>query len=103
MWGDRRLLHPALGTSNEKPFLNISGERDIGNTITAVSMATETNAATQPGGWIFFERLLQTGGTSTGHLTLMEEPERVVDLTVAWWDWQLKGSQEAKKVFVGEG
>jgi hypothetical protein len=22
---------------------------------------------------------------------------------VAWWDWQLKGSQEAKKMFVGEG
>ena len=40
---------------------------------------------------------LQTGGTSTGHLVLMEQPERVVDMTVAWWKYMLNGDEDAKK------
>ena len=26
----------------------------------------------------------------------------VVDLAIAWWKWQLKGDEEAKKMFIGE-
>jgi hypothetical protein len=88
------------GSSNEKPFLNVSGERDLGG-VTAASMASSGNAATQPGGWVFYHQVLQTGGTSTGHLVLMEQPERVIDMTVAWWNWQLKGDMQAKNMFVG--
>ena len=88
------------GTSNDKPFLNISGERDIGNAASsAIKNATER--ATQPGAWVYFKQVLNTGGTSTGHLTLMEQPERVLDLTVAWWKWRLNGDQSAKTMFVG--
>ncbi len=32
----------------------------------------------------------------------MEQPDRVVDMAVAWWKWQLKGDDEAKKMFVGD-
>ena len=31
----------------------------------------------------------------------MEQPDRVWALAVAWWQWQLNGDQEAKKMFVG--
>lgn len=88
------------GGSAVKPFLAISGERDIGNP-TPATMASAVNAAAQPGAWLFFHKVLQTGGNFTGHLTLMMQPERVIDVTVAWWKYQLNGDAEAKKQFVG--
>jgi Chlorophyllase enzyme len=90
------------GVSNEKPFLNVSGERDVSAT-TPASMTTDVNGATQPGAWVYYHKIPETGGTATGHLTLMEQPERVVDMAIAWWKWQLKGDTEAKKMFVGDG
>jgi pimeloyl-ACP methyl ester carboxylesterase len=90
------------GNSNDKPFLNVSGERDVQAT-TPATMASGANAATKPGAWVYYHKVLQTGGGSTGHLTLMEQPERVVDLAVGWWKWQLKDDAEAKKMFVGAG
>ncbi|HMJ11533.1 MAG TPA: hypothetical protein VK524_08990 [Polyangiaceae bacterium] len=89
------------GASNDKPFLNVSGERDIRDAAPE-GMASVTNAATQPGAWVYHRQVLQTGGRFTGHLVLMEQPERVWDLSVAWWDWQLKGSAEAKAMFLGD-
>lgn len=88
--------------SNEKPFLNVSGDRDVGGTATAASLSAGANAATQPGAWVYYHKVLETGGTSTGHLVLMEQPERVIDMAVAWWKWQLNGDTEAKKMFVGD-
>ncbi len=88
------------GTSNEKPFLNVSGERDVMMN-SPDSMAAGVNAATQPGAWLYYHKVLQTGGGSTGHLVLMEQPDRVIEMQLAWWKWQLKGDQEAKKMFVG--
>lgn len=89
------------GTSNEKPFLDISGERDV-LAATPATMASDVNQATQPGAWVYYNKVLETGGTFTGHLVLMEQPDRVVDLAVAWWKWQLNGDEEAKSMFVGE-
>jgi len=88
------------GASNEKPFLNISGDRDIGNR-PIDGTKTATNNATQPGAWLWFHQVLETGGGSTGHLVLMEQPDRVWQITVDWWKWQLNGDQTAKKMFVG--
>jgi pimeloyl-ACP methyl ester carboxylesterase len=73
------------GNSNEKPFLDVSGERDV-FLATPQSMADGANAAIQPGAWVYFHKVLQTGGRSTGHLVLMEQPERVDALNRAWWD-----------------
>lgn len=88
------------GLSTTKPFLAVSGERDItGYTTQQMSMAVDT--ATQPGAWLFYHKVLETGGAVTGHLTVMEQPERVVDPTVAWFKYMLNGDQEAKKMFVG--
>jgi hypothetical protein len=90
------------GNSNNKPYLNVSGDRDVGGTSTPASLATGTNGATQPGAWTYYHQVLQTGGGSTGHLVLMEQPDRVVDMAIAWWQYMLNGDQEAKKMFVGD-
>jgi hypothetical protein len=88
------------GTSNDKPFLNVSGDEDIG-AAGAAAFKTSTDAASKPGAWVYFHKPLPTGGNNTGHLVLMMQPERVTDMTVAWWKWQLNGDQEAKKMFIG--
>lgn len=89
------------GTSSNKPFLNVSGERDIGDR-GASGMETSTNSAIQPGAWVYYNQVLVTGGGITGHLVLMMQPERVVDMNLAWWDWRLKGSQDARNMFLGD-
>jgi hypothetical protein len=89
------------GTSNHQPFVYISADRDIGGTTSPGYLADATDAATQPGAWVFYHQVLETGGTSTGHLVLMEQPERVIDMTVAWWKYMLKDDQTAKSMFVG--
>jgi len=91
------------GTSNNKPFVYVSGDRDVGGTSTPASLATATNGATKPGAWLYYHQVLQTGGGSTGHLVLMEQPDRVVDMAIAWWQYQLNGDEDAKKTFVGDG
>ncbi len=88
-------------TSNEKPFLDVSGDRDVGGG-DAAALEAATNGATQPGAWIFYHQVLETGGNTTGHLVLMEQPDRVWELAVSWWKYQLNGDQEAKKMFIGD-
>jgi hypothetical protein len=87
--------------SNNKPHLNVSAERDT-TARTPADMMASAQGATKPGAWIYFHKIPETGGNATGHLTLMEQPERVVDMAIAWWKWQLKGDEEAKKMFVGD-
>lgn len=88
------------GTSASKPFLAVSGDRDIGGR-TVASLASAVNGASQPGAWLYYHQVLETGGGMTGHLTLMEQPERVTAPTIAWWKYTLNGDVEAKKMFVG--
>jgi hypothetical protein len=89
------------GDSDVKPYLNVSGDRDVGNK-TLESMQSGVAAAKQPGAYVYYHQILETGGGSTGHLVLMEQPDRVVDMAVAWWKWRLNDDQEAKKMFVGD-
>ena len=88
------------GPSNAKPFLNVSGDRDIGGRTIDVTQSA-TTGATQPGAYVWYHQVLETGGTATGHLVLMEQPDRVWELAVAWWKWQLKADQTPKTMFVG--
>jgi len=90
------------GTSEDKPFLNVSGERDTDKAITPETMAADGEASTQPGAWLYYRQVLETGGHSTGHLVLMEQPERVAEMAVAWWKYMLNDDEEAKKMFVGD-
>ncbi|MDB4989203.1 MAG: hypothetical protein JWN04_4381 [Myxococcaceae bacterium] len=90
------------GTSGSpaKRFLAVSGDRDIG-TPTVASYSSFVDAAAQPGAWLYFHKVLETGGNATGHLTLMEQAERATAFTVAWWQYVLNGDATAKKTFVG--
>ena len=90
-----------MGIQSTRPFLAISGERDIGNP-TPAQMDGPVQGADQPGAWLYYHQVLQTGGNFTGHLTLMEQPERVWEPTVAWFKYMLNGDEEAKKMFVGD-
>lgn len=88
------------GTTNEKPFLTVSGDHDV-QMLSRDALSMLANGATQPAEWIYYHQILQTGGNTTGHLVLMEQPDRVLKMAVDYWDWQLKGDEKAKKTFVG--
>jgi hypothetical protein len=88
------------GTTNNKPFLDVSGDQDIGSN-TPSSMASGVNGATQPGAWVYYHQVLDTGGNNTGHLVLMEQPDRVWKLAVSWWQYILNGDANAKTMFIG--
>jgi hypothetical protein len=89
-----------LGTTNEKPFLTVSGDHDVGMS-TVASLTALANGSSQPAEWVYFHQILQTGGNTTGHLVLMEQPDRVWQMAVDYWNWQLRGDEKAKKTFVG--
>jgi hypothetical protein len=95
------------GTSASKPFLAVSGDRDLGGT--PAGMKNAADAAPRPAAWIWYHQIpaavngSTTGALAPGHLTLMMESERVIKPAVAWWDMMLKGKEEAKKMFVGPG
>lgn len=94
------------GNSASKPFLAVSGDRDLGGT--PAQMKNAANAAPRPGAYLWYHQVpaavngSTTGMTAPGHLTLMMESERVVEPAVAWWDLILKGKPEAKKMFIGD-
>ena len=97
------------GTNAAKDFLAISGDHDISGS--AASYSNAINAAQVKAAWVFFHQIpanvgdnppSTTGATAPGHLTLMMEPERVEDLTIAWFDMMLKGKDDAKQMFLGD-
>jgi hypothetical protein len=87
-------------TSAVKPFLAVSGESDVTGA-TASSMASDINRSTQPSAWLYYHKIPLTGSVS-GHLTLMIQPERVVEAATAWWDYMLKGDTTARNMFIGD-
>jgi hypothetical protein len=87
------------GTSASKTFLAVSGDRDIGSP-TVASYRSGTNSATTGGAFLFFHMVTGTGSAS-GHLTLMTQPERVIEPTAAWFKYTLNGDAESKTFFIG--
>ena len=92
------------GASATKPFLAVSGDRDIG--LTAAQLTGGADAAAFPAAWLFYHQVptMVNGaptGVLAGHLTLMMEPERVIEPAVAFWDMMLKQKPEADAMFVG--
>jgi hypothetical protein len=86
------------GSSADKPYLAITGEMDINNpTVFGLTLALTGNP---PGGYIFYHKVVGTGPVR-GHLTLMTQPERVVEPAVAWFKYQLLNDLESRKWFVG--
>jgi hypothetical protein len=86
------------GTNASKPFFGVSGDRDVGNP-TPTSYETAVNRAAKAA-YIFFHMVPGTGN-SDGHLTLMTQPLRVTEPTVAWLKLLLNGDPASKDWFVG--
>jgi hypothetical protein len=93
------------GTAS-KPFLDISGVRDLGGNGAVMASAVDGSGA--PGAYLFYHQIPQavngssTGALAPGHLTLMMEPERVMEPARAWFDMTLKGDGNAKQMFLGD-
>lgn len=86
------------GTSASKPFLGLSGDRDIGSP-TASTYATAIGRADKAA-YLFYHKIPGTGN-SDGHLTLMLQPERVTEPTTHWLRFLLNDDAESKEWFVG--
>jgi len=87
------------GTSASKPFLAVTGDGDILQA-TPSSMLDAVNSATVKGAFLYYHQILQKSDMP-GHLTLVTQPQRVVEPALAWWKYILNGDAESKKYFVG--
>jgi hypothetical protein len=86
------------GSSAVKPFLAVSGDKDIGSpTVSGMRNALTGNPA---GAFLFYHKTVGEGSVP-GHLTLMTQPERVIEPTVAWFKYQLLTDMASKLFFVG--
>jgi hypothetical protein len=86
------------GSSAVKTFLAVTGDKDIGSpTVASSKRAVDANG---PGAWLFYHKTVGTGSVP-GHLTLMKEPERVIEPTVAWFKYQLLNDAPSKDWFLG--
>jgi hypothetical protein len=86
------------GSKAVKPFLAVTGDMDIGSP--TVSSLKNAITGTPPGAYLFYHKVVGTG-TVPGHLTLMTQPERVVEPTVAWFKYQLLNDMPSRMWFVG--
>jgi hypothetical protein len=89
------------GTSASKPYLAIGGDHDMNNTDPEIYRTAMDEATVSPAAFIYYHNVPVTGNMS-GHLTLMLEPERVVEPTRAWWQYMLEDDATARDLFAGE-
>jgi hypothetical protein len=98
------------GSGASKPYLAVSGESDIGDAGDAAFGAPVTADGSVAAAYLYYHQVPEMiDGQPThgllnfkGHLTLMMEPERVIEPAVAWWDMMLKGKADAKDMFLGD-
>jgi len=88
-----------MGTSTTKPFLAVSGDTDVTGA-TPSGMGSAVNRATVKAAFLYYHMVPATGSAS-GHLTLMTQPERVVEPATAWWKYILNDDAESKAYFAG--
>lgn len=86
------------GDSSSKPFLAVSGDMDIvGLSTSGMRSAVQSSSK---GAFIWFH-MVPVSGNGSGHLTLMVQPERVVEFATAWWKYLLNGDTDSKAFFAG--
>jgi hypothetical protein len=112
---DSRILYAidfnAVDTGIKKPYLAVSGDKDITNwTASQMSSDIDGNAfqpATEPAAYLFYHHPEDTnpdgGGVDTGHLVLMLQPQRVMGPTKDWWEMWFRNSATARAQFIGSG
>ncbi|HTV24853.1 MAG TPA: hypothetical protein VMG12_39440 [Polyangiaceae bacterium] len=88
------------GTAADTPFFALSGDYDVGGGTDPRSFMSSVARAPQAAG-LWFRQVPQTG-SSSGHLTLMVQPERVIEPARRWFDYTLRDDAEARAWFVGD-
>ena len=89
------------GTSASKPFLAMSGERDVTVIAGADSSAYKTAVNAAPKAAYLYFHMVPMTGQFDGHLTLMLQPERVGEPSVQFLNLLLNKDPMAKEWFVG--
>jgi hypothetical protein len=87
------------GFNSSKPFLAVSGEYDIGDEGPAPFADAVASA---PRGAYLYYRMVPISGDISGHLTLMLQPERVVEPITAFLKYMLLGDDMSAAFFLGE-
>jgi hypothetical protein len=87
------------GSTASKPYLAISGDRDIGGSLD--SLRSAVMGSSQPKtAWIWYHMVPGTGSVS-GLLTLVNQPQRVAPATVAWLRMLLLDDAASRAWFSG--
>jgi hypothetical protein len=89
-----------VGDSAPKPYLAISGDKDVTN-FTPQSMATAINAAPKAAYLYYHNPAGTPADPFPGHLVLMLTPDRVVDAAVGFWQFMFNDDAKAHDLFVG--
>jgi hypothetical protein len=89
------------GSSASKPFLSISGDRDITFIAGADSNALKAGVNAAPKAAYLWYKMIPMTGMYDGHLTLMLQPERVGEPSVQFLNLLLNKDAAAKEWFVG--
>jgi hypothetical protein len=89
------------GKSASKPFLTISGDRDIPGIGAGSGADLKPGVDAAPKAAFIFYHMVPMTGQYDGHLTLMLQPERVGDPSIKFMDLLLKQDATAKEWFVG--
>lgn len=101
--GDERVKAAILFNGGEivsKPFLTVSGDRDVSD-YTVEEYQSRVNSSSQPAAFLYYHKIPE-GGSMTGHLTLMQEPERVIEPTMHWFNFMLNKDEDSSKWFLGD-
>jgi hypothetical protein len=86
------------GSSAPKPFLTISGDRDL--PLTSLSAMKSAVSSATKGAYLFYH-MVPERGSYDGHLTLITQPERVIGPSAAWFKYTLLNDPDAKAWLVG--
>ena len=102
---DSRILYAidfnAVDTGIKKPYLAVSGDKDITN-FSAASMMSDIDSATLPAAYLYYHNPVGADADIIkGHLVLMVTPERLAPQTVAWWEMWFRNDAASKADFVG--
>ena len=100
---DSRILDIILfngGDTSPKPYLAVSGDTDI-TFYTPAAMAAAIDASTVPAAWLYFHEIDIVGKDFNGHLTLIDQPDRVTEPTKDWWQMMLQNNVDAQAEFIG--
>jgi hypothetical protein len=87
-------------TPASKPFLTVSGERDITGDVNDSGLQAVVTGASQAA--FLFYHMVPGSGTLDGHLTLMLQPDRVAEPATRWFQYMLKGDAASAPWFVGD-